>query len=111
MERWLLAVETNCNDPSREREFNDWYDNIHLPDVLEPQGILSGTRYANVNPGEGRGKYLALYEIETENIEQTLAAFWGNVGNLYERGRMTDLLEPVSIATYQQLRTTKKQDA
>lgn len=108
MERWLLSVETNCTDPSREKEFNKWYDSIHLPDVLEPEGILSGTRYENLNPGEGHGKYMALYEIETDDIEQTMTAFWGNVNNLYGQGRMTDLLEPVSIATFQQIKTVVK---
>ena len=26
MERWLLTVESNCSDPLREKDFNDWYD-------------------------------------------------------------------------------------
>ena len=27
-------MESDCSDPSREEEFNRWYDDIHLPDVL-----------------------------------------------------------------------------
>ena len=103
MERWLLIVEVNCTDPSREKEFNDWYDNVHVPDVIEPPGVLSGTRYENTNPAEGRGKYIASYEIESDDPEQTLVAFWANVGTLYERGRMSDLLAPVSITTYRRI--------
>jgi hypothetical protein len=34
MAKWLLIVETNCSDPARESEFDEWYDRIHLPDVL-----------------------------------------------------------------------------
>ena len=48
MDRWLIAVQTNCTDPSREKEFNDWYDNTHVPEVLEVQGIVRMTRYENV---------------------------------------------------------------
>ena len=27
----ILFVMSNCSDPSKEDEFNDWYTNIHLP--------------------------------------------------------------------------------
>ena len=71
MERWLLVAESNCSDPSRVKEFNQWYDGIHVPDMLETEGFISATRYETVSPTEGRGKFLALYEIETDDIEQT----------------------------------------
>ena len=29
MDRWLIVVQTNCTDPSKEKEFNEWYDNVH----------------------------------------------------------------------------------
>ena len=82
MARWLLAVETNCTGPSRETEFNEWHDNIHLADGLKLPGILSGTRYKNSIAGEGQGKYLAPYEMETEDMKQTIAALPQNVGTL-----------------------------
>jgi hypothetical protein len=43
MERWLAVAETNCSDPSREDEFNRWYDDIHVPDALETEGFISVT--------------------------------------------------------------------
>ncbi len=30
----VRLVLTNCIDPSREGEFNRWYDQVHLPDIL-----------------------------------------------------------------------------
>ena len=103
MATWILAVETNCADPSREKEFNEWYDNIHLQDVLQSPGMLGATRYKNSLAGEGRGKYLALYEIETEDIKQTMAAFGEHVTKLSDRGRVSELVKVVSIAAYQQI--------
>ncbi len=73
MEKWINMVETYCADPLREKEFNDWYDNFHLPDALETPGFLAARRYAIREPRDGRGKYLAIYEIETENIAKTMA--------------------------------------
>jgi len=103
MERWLLAVETNCTDPAREKEFNQWYDNVHLPDVLATPGILRATRYENGNPGEGQGKFLALYEVETEDILQVMAALQENMSKWGEQGRLSELMAIVAGCLYRQI--------
>lgn len=73
MERWINMVEVTCADPSREEEFNDWYDNVHLPDVLKTPGFVAARRYITKEYRDGRGKYLAIYEIETDDIDKTMA--------------------------------------
>ena len=30
----LFLIESNCICPEREKEFNDWYDRVHIPDLL-----------------------------------------------------------------------------
>ena len=40
-----LLIVTARIDPAVEDEWNDWYDNTHLPDALACPGVLSGTRY------------------------------------------------------------------
>jgi hypothetical protein len=103
MERWLLIAETSCIDPSREKEFNHWYNNIHVPDILETPGFIRATRYENSMPAEDRGKFLALYEVETENLPQTMAAFTENVTRKWQEGRMSELLKPISAILYRQI--------
>lgn len=103
MERWILIVESNCCDPSKEKEFNDWYDNVHLADILETPGMLRATRYKNDSPAEGRGKFLALYEIEAEDIDQTMASFGDNVSRKWEQGRISELIVPLSATMYRQI--------
>ena len=71
MEHWINILETNC-DPAREDEYNDWYDNIHVPDILLTPGFVRARRYLNKEFRDGRGKYMALYEIETDDIEKTM---------------------------------------
>ncbi len=73
MDRWIHMTETTCIDPSREKEFNDWFDNIHVPDVLKTTGFVSARRFVIKEPVRGRGKYLAIYEIDTDDIEKTWA--------------------------------------
>lgn len=106
MQRWLLTVETNCADPSRERDFNQWYDEMHLPDVLETPGFVRAARYEHSAPGQGQGKFLAVYEIETDDIGQTMEAFSKNVDAKAKQGRLTDLLTPVGGGLYRQLTET-----
>ncbi len=97
VEQWLLMVESECKDPKREKEFNDWYDRIHIPDVLGGcPDIKSATRYVLYAPARGHGRYLAVYEIETMDIDRTMAAHKANIEAKYAAGRKSDLLELVS---------------
>ncbi len=103
MEKWLLVAETDCSDPSREGEFNHWYDTVHAPDVLETPGILRATRFVNSSPAEGRGKYLATYDIETDDLEQTIATFGEIMTRKWEQGRMSEVLVAISATFYRQM--------
>lgn len=47
-------------DPSLEPAFNDWYDSVHIPQILACPGWLSASRYVCL---EGGPKYVAIYEI------------------------------------------------
>lgn len=61
----------------REAEFNDWYQNVHLPQVCALPGVQSARRYkeaAALQNGDDRN-YLAIYDLETDDIGQTLTAF------------------------------------
>lgn len=108
MEKWLLTVESNCCDPSREKEFNDWYDNIHLPDILETPGFIRAVRYENTSPAEGQGKFIAMYEIETDDLASTLAKFDEIVNARAKQGRISDLLIAVGGGLYRQVSTPVK---
>jgi hypothetical protein len=96
METWLVLVETNCKDETRVSEFDTWYDTIHIPDVLSCPGHKSAARYILKNAGGKKGKYLAIYEIETDDIRKTLEASSKNIESKIAAGRWTDLVELVS---------------
>ena len=74
MTRYILKVESNCKDSKREEEFKDWYDHVHFPDVLETEGYLNAVRYEITEPAEGLGKYVAIYEIETDDLDAMMRA-------------------------------------
>jgi hypothetical protein len=103
MERWLLIVETNCSDPRKEKEFNRWYDTVQVPHMLETPGIMRATRYENVSPGEGQGKFITVYEIRTDDIGKTMAIEWDNRIKLEKQGRVSALSVLVSARLCRQI--------
>ena len=78
MPKAVLLVHTNPVSDSREAEFNDWYDNTHIPEVLGVRGFVAATRYrladAQLALGAHTHRYLAVYEIESDDLEATTAA-------------------------------------
>ena len=69
-----------------EDEYNDWYDNQHLSDVVAVEGVRSAQRYESVGTPGGEPSphgYLAIYECEGD-ITEILA----EMGVRREDGRM-----------------------
>ncbi len=108
MGKWLMVVESNCADPAREDEFNAWYDKIHLPDVLETPGFVRATRYENTRPSEGKGKFFATYEIETDDIGSFMKKNNENLAKKRAEGRFSELLVVVSRGIYRQLNSISR---
>ena len=66
MPKGIMVVQSCPSDPAREEEFNEWYSQTHVPELLTIAGIVSAHRY-KVH-GEADRPYLAVYEIEADDI-------------------------------------------
>jgi len=109
MEKWVLVVRSKCIDRLREDEFNNWYNKFHLPDILATPGFVSARRFMNPDfSAFGGGKYLAIYDIETDDINQTIAAIRANVVKTIKDGRYTDLINETYVALYRQITSLTK---
>ena len=65
----------------RDEEFNAWYTGVHLDDVLAVPGINAAQRFKLATPDDkAAGGYLAIYEIETDDIDKTMADLNGRAG-------------------------------
>jgi hypothetical protein len=60
--------------PGREAEFDAWYDNVHLRDVVNVPGVKSAKRYRllqelgpDYDVEKPRWNSLAIYELDTED--------------------------------------------
>ena len=80
MSKGLLLVFTQPVSADRAADYNDWYDNVHLHDLVAVQGVVSASRYQvsdtqllpEATP-DGP-PYLAIYEIEADDPAAVLAA-------------------------------------
>jgi hypothetical protein len=67
------------NTPAdHEKDFNDWYNEDHIPALVRVPGVYCARRYMAV---EGDPKYLALYEMSdgaaTKSAEWEQARLYG----------------------------------
>ena len=80
MPRAILVVQTRPSDPSREDEFNEWYDTKHVPELCDIPGIVLARRFkispfqtSGAGPDPAHREYLAIYEIESDDLEAVVA--------------------------------------
>jgi hypothetical protein len=71
MGNYTLVVFTNPVE-GREDDYNEWYDNQHLGDVIAAAGFDRAERLRLTGigaPSEAKHRYLALYQVETDDPE------------------------------------------
>jgi hypothetical protein len=76
MARHTYVVFTNPIE-GRDDDFNDWYDNTHLNDVLQVEGFVAAQRFklAETDPPQKfPHRYLALYEVESDDLGKAAQA-------------------------------------
>ncbi|MGH7246992.1 MAG: hypothetical protein ACREH9_02715, partial [Pseudomonadota bacterium] len=74
MAKYTFIVLTNPT-AGKEAEYNQWYNQTHVPDVLNVPGMVCAQRFKLANAQMGRNNpynYLAIYEIETDDLEAVL---------------------------------------
>ena len=63
--RYLYMVRSVFSSPEHEAAWNDWYDNVHLPELLSVPGFVSAVRFRQLG---AEGHYLAMYEIDHPRV-------------------------------------------
>jgi hypothetical protein len=67
----ILVVMSDAVEGTDD-EFNRWYDDIHLADVLAVDGFVAARRFEAVPSVHGEiadRRYLAIYEIEADDLD------------------------------------------
>jgi len=82
MPKYNFIVFTNPSE-GQEDEFNRWYDDVHVPEVIATPGFTGASRFRLATPGveNPEFRYLAIYEIETDDAAATLAELTSRAGD------------------------------
>ena len=88
---WLMMVKSQNTDPAREADFEHWYNEIDIPDVLAVPGYERARRGHAV--GDGQRPYVALYTIASSDMDKTIIAMLMASWRMDQLGRGTDLIK------------------
>ncbi len=74
----LLIVFSNPTADADVAEFNRWYTDTHVPDILRLGGATSARRYqasgVELLPGIPQpGEYVAVYQVQADTVEDVRA--------------------------------------
>jgi hypothetical protein len=108
---WFYMVKSRPSEPASEAEYNAWYDDIDIPDVLAVPGFLRARRgiaqEMSAVPTAGRdadkGTYVALYDITTNDIDKTIIDMYVAARKMAALGRLTDSFKIVEANYYRRL--------
>lgn len=76
MTKYKMVVLTNPLD-ERHEEFNQWYDDQHIGDLLALPGMKTAQRF-KIILGEA-WRYLAIYDVETDDLDNLMTEMYRRV--------------------------------
>ena len=100
MAKYTFVVLTNPTS-GKEAEYNEWYNKQHIPDVLNVPGFVAAQRFrlADSQMGDKNPyRYLALYEIETDDLAAALKELKARGGS--DDMIMSDALDMKNLGAY-----------
>ena len=95
----ILLVLSNCKDAAREQEFNRWYEDVHIPDILDAGAFHTAYRYESLDPEATKAKYLCIYETDNVDPAKAREKHAAARADWQRRGRLSDLIESKSSLT------------
>ena len=78
MAKGIMVVESEPVDPDAEDEYDRWYREVHIPELLAVPGFVGARRYRirkELGHGESdKPRYLTVYELEADDLAAPLTA-------------------------------------
>jgi len=68
-ESWMLVVTASV-DPAIEDDWNNWYDNVHLPEIADCPGFVEAARYVT-DDDRGSRLYQTIYRLDSKDAVTT----------------------------------------
>ncbi len=85
--RGHILTHVLCNDPGREAEWDAWYDDQHVPDMLSCGAFRAMSRWRRVPRRRVGPNHLTLYDVGTDTVEEAVARSAATLAEVVGAGR------------------------
>ncbi len=103
MKRWIVIGFSNCKDPQREAEFVRWYTQVRQPDLMKAGLVKTARLYKNARGSGEQPAFLAVYELEAEELSPAISYLRRETVRLDRRGRGSELLDLGEGGVYEEI--------
>ncbi len=88
--RGLIYVSVMCNDPLRTAEWNQWYDEQHLPDMMASGAFAAGSRWLRRESAPYGPNDVTFYDVTDCSVEDAIEVSARALRDLTAAGRKLD---------------------
>jgi hypothetical protein len=76
-----------CNDPAREAEWDAWYDEQHVPDMLSCGAFDALSRWQRTPRARVGSNFLTLYDVATDTVDEAVRRSAKTLAEVVAAGR------------------------
>jgi hypothetical protein len=76
-----------CTDPTRVDEWDTWYDDVHVPDMLSCGAFSAISRWRRRAPQAFGPNHLTLYDVTTPTVEEAVTRSAATLATIVAAGR------------------------
>jgi hypothetical protein len=85
-----ILTNVLCNDPPREDEWDAWYDDQHLPDMLSCGAFGAISRWRRTPRARVGANFLTLYDVSTDTVDEAVERSAATLAEIVAAGRKHD---------------------
>jgi hypothetical protein len=82
-----ILTHVFCNDPAREAEWDTWYDEQHVPDMLSCGAFAAMSRWQRIPRLRAGANFLTLYDVATDTVDEAVARSAVTLADVVAAGR------------------------
>jgi hypothetical protein len=82
-----ILTHVFCNDPAREAEWDAWYDEQHVPDMLSCGAFGAMSRWERTPRSRAGANFLTLYDVATDTVDEAVARSAVTLAEVVAAGR------------------------
>jgi hypothetical protein len=85
--RGHILTHVLCNDAAREAEWDTWYDEQHVPDMLSCGAFGAISRWKRTPRARVGSSFLTLYDVATETVDEAVTRSAATLAEVVAAGR------------------------